>query len=73
MDDVSVSDGTSEILVNGGFELGSLSLGWTASKPNGNCIYGDDSAVATSQCYTSSHCLSDGCYGVTIKSASHLC
>ena len=64
MDDVSVSDGNCEMLVNGDFESGSVSPGWTTSTPNGNCVYGDNAAVGTSDCYTGSYCLADGCYGV---------
>jgi hypothetical protein len=64
MDDVSVFNGTNEMLVNGGFESGSLSPGWTASTPNGNCAYGFDASVTNSYCHNGTYCLSDGCYGV---------
>jgi hypothetical protein len=37
MDDVSVSNGTAEMLLNGDFESGFFSPGWTKSMPNGNC------------------------------------
>ena len=64
MDDVSVSDGTTEMLVNGGFELGTLLPGWTGSTPNGYCAHGYEAAVDSYNCHTGSYCLNDGCYGV---------
>jgi hypothetical protein len=64
MDDVSVSDGTTEMLVNGDFESGTLLPGWTASTPNGNCACSYDAAVDNYNCHTGSYCLKDGCCGV---------
>jgi len=39
LDDVSIYNGTTEILLNGGFESGSYSPGWTYSTPNGACLW----------------------------------
>jgi hypothetical protein len=65
MDDVSVSNGISEMLVNGGFESGSFSVGWTKSTPNGNCgITTTGASIVTSSCRTGSYCFSDGCGNV---------
>ena len=36
LDDVSVYNGATQLLSNGGFETGSLSP-WVVTKPNGNC------------------------------------
>ena len=66
MDDVSVSDGTTELLLNGGFESGSFSPGWTKSTPNGGCnAFTTGAAIDTSSCHTGSYCFSDGCGGRT--------
>jgi hypothetical protein len=66
MDDVSVSNGTTEMLVNGGFESGSFSSGWTVSKPNGACnLFTYGASVSSSSCRTGSYCLEDGCGGRT--------
>ena len=62
MDDVSVSNGTTELLINGGFETSSFSPGWTVSTPNGACVGSTIGAqVVSSPCRTGSYCLSDGC------------
>ncbi len=66
MDDVSVSNGTTEMLLNGGFESGSLSPSWTVSTPNGACnLFAYGAAIDTSSCRSGSYCLSDGCGGRT--------
>jgi hypothetical protein len=62
MDDVSVSNGTTEMLMNGGFESGSLSPDWTTSAPNGHCyVYMSGAQIFNSLCRTGNYCLSDGC------------
>jgi hypothetical protein len=64
MDDVSVSNGTAEMLLNGGSESGSLSPYWTTSNPNGGCnITGSDAQISSTSCHTGSYCLVDGCGG----------
>ena len=63
IDDISVSNGTTEMLVNEGFESGSFSPGWTTSTPNGSCASGSTAPqVVNSSCNTGSYCLIDGCY-----------
>lgn len=65
LDDVSVSEGTTEMLVNGGFESDSLSPGWIPSQPNGNCTVNSVGAqIISSSAHSGSHCLSDECNGV---------
>ena len=62
LDDVSVSNGTAEMLLNGGFESGSFSPGWSVTTPNGNCISASVAAsIATTSCHTGSYCVKDGC------------
>jgi hypothetical protein len=62
MDDVSVSDGTNEMLVNGGFESGSFSPGWITGTPNGACTPPSSGAqIVNSSCYSGSYCVTDGC------------
>ncbi len=64
MDDVSVSNGTAEMLVNGGFESNSFSPGWTTSTPNGNCnSFTTGVQIVSSPCRSGSYCFSDGCGG----------
>lgn len=64
MDDVSVSDGTTELLLNGGFESGSFSPGWTVSTPNGACGWFSTGAqISSSSCRTGFFCCIDGCGG----------
>jgi len=63
MDDVSVSDGTTELLLNGGFESGTLSPGWTRRTPNGQCT-GTSAGVNTSNCRNGTYCFRDGCDNV---------
>ena len=46
VDDVSILSGTNEMLVNGGFETGSLSP-WVWTQPNGTCN-GTRAAVSSS-------------------------
>jgi hypothetical protein len=66
IDDVSVLNTTTEMLINGGFETGSFTPGWTKSMPNGMCGGGSTSAqVNSSSCRTGTYCLNDGCLGVT--------
>jgi hypothetical protein len=63
MDDVSVSNETTELLVNGDFESGSLSPDWTTSTPNGQCSGSTGAYLVSSSCRSGSYCLSDGCCG----------
>jgi hypothetical protein len=64
MDDVSVSNGTTEMLLNGGFESGSFLPSWTTSTPNGACGgFGSGAQIDMSWCHTGSYCLVDGCVG----------
>ena len=66
MDDVSVSDGTAELLLNGGFESGSFSPGWTKIILNGGCnMFRAGAAIDTSYCRTGNRCFSDECGGHT--------
>ncbi len=64
MDDVSVSNGTTELLLNGGFESGSFSPGWTESTSNGNCnAFTTGASIVSSSCHTGIYCFYDGCGG----------
>ncbi|CAF3630483.1 unnamed protein product [Rotaria sp. Silwood1] len=62
VDDVSVSNGSANILINGGFESGSFSSGWTVSLPNGNCT-SSGATVSILLPNTGSYSLRDGCVG----------
>jgi hypothetical protein len=66
MDDVSISNGTTEMLLNGGFESGSFSPYWSTSQPNGGCnAFTTGAQIDWSSCRTGSYCLVDGCGGRT--------
>jgi len=65
LDDISVSDGTNEMLSDGGFESGTLSPNWIVSTPNGACGGGATGAkIRSTSCRTGTYCLSDGCLNV---------
>ena len=61
IDDVSVYNKGVQMLVNGGFESGSATPGWTVSSPNGVC--GTQGAVSTLSPRTSTYCFRDGSTG----------
>ena len=61
LDDVSVLQGSTEMLNNGGFETGSFSP-WTTSAPNG-CGAGYMAQVWTSFPHNGSYAVRDGCNG----------
>ncbi len=64
LDDVSVYDGGIQILVNGGFESGSLSP-WVVTFPNGFCQLASPSGqLCNALSHTGSYEYCDGCYGV---------
>lgn len=66
MDDVSVSDGTTELLMNGDFESGSFLYSWTINRSYGGCSStSSHAAIVQSSCRTGSYCLRDGCNGGT--------
>jgi hypothetical protein len=61
LDDVNVYAGSTQLLVNGGFETGSLSP-WVKSYPNGACAFGTLSGqVCTSNLHSGSYDYCDGC------------
>jgi hypothetical protein len=62
LDDVSVYDGGTQMLVNGGFETGSL-LPWVRSHPNGVCS-GWAGQVCNSNTNSGNYDYCDGCIGV---------
>ena len=62
LDDISVSDGSIELLSNGGFESGSFLPGWTRDIPNGNCTGGTSGAeVIPSSVHSGSYAVRDRC------------
>ncbi len=66
MDDVSIVDtnaSNSEMLVNGGFENGTLA-GWQVICTSG-CAPGSSGSLSTTSCNTGSFCYKDGCKGST--------
>ncbi len=60
LDDVSVYDGGSQMLINGDFETGSLSP-WVRTLPNGACS-GLAGQVSSTQPYTGNYSLFDGSF-----------
>ena len=61
LDDVSVYDGGTQMLVNGGFESGSLSP-WVVTLPNGPCLFGSPHGqVCNTLSHTGSYDYCDGC------------
>jgi hypothetical protein len=61
LDDVSVYDGGTEMLVNGGFESGSLSP-WAVTFPNGPCVGGSPPGqLCNTTSHTGSYDYCDGC------------
>jgi hypothetical protein len=62
LDDVSVYEGATQMLVNGGFETGSLTP-WVTSYPNGPCV-GIAGQVCTTNSHSGSYEYCDGCYGL---------
>jgi hypothetical protein len=62
LDDVSVLQGSTQMITNGGFESGSFSS-WTAT-PSG-CGTGSPAGVRTSFPYNGSYAVRDGCNGMT--------
>ncbi len=64
LDDVSVYDGSIQMLVNGGFESGSLSP-WVVTFPNGICQLASPSGqVCNTLPHTGTHDYCDGCHSV---------
>jgi hypothetical protein len=61
VDDVSVYNGTAEMLINGGFETGTLAP-WVRTTPNGPCG-GAPGAVCTLSPHSGTHDLCDGSNG----------
>ncbi|UJR11198.1 hypothetical protein I4U23_015379 [Adineta vaga] len=64
LDDVTVTNGTTELLVNGGFEYGSFSPGWTRSIPNGACQFSSGSQVMGGLARTGSYRVDSWCANV---------
>ncbi|CAF1507759.1 unnamed protein product, partial [Didymodactylos carnosus] len=65
LDDVSVYDGGTQVLVNGGFETGSFSP-WIYSYPNGHGgTYGRIDHNTYSYAHTGYYYYADGCYSYT--------
>jgi hypothetical protein len=60
LDDASVYDGGSQMLINGGFETGSLSP-WVETTPNGNCG-GLAASVTNTLPFTGNYSLIDGSF-----------
>jgi hypothetical protein len=63
LDDVSVYDGGTQMLVNGGFETGSLSP-WVTSDPNGYCGGFFPGQVCNWSPHSGNYGYCDGCYGL---------
>ena len=61
VDDVSVYNGTAEMLINGGFESGTLSP-WVRTIPNGPCA-GAPGTVCSSSPHSGTRALCDGSNG----------
>ncbi|CAF1447443.1 unnamed protein product [Adineta steineri] len=60
LDDVSVYNGGTQMLTNGGFESGSFSPGWTKAAPTG-CGSGTTGYVSSTYHRTGSYGYADGC------------
>jgi hypothetical protein len=63
LDNVSVNhtNASTDVLINGGFEMGNLT-GWTQfCNTASNCIAGYYSHVVTNSCYSGTYCIYDGC------------
>ena len=58
LDDVSVYDGGTQMIINGDFETGSLSP-WVRTTPNGNCM-GVPGQISSSQSYSGNYSVRDG-------------
>ena len=66
LDDVSVFQGGTQMITNGGFETGSLSP-WVACVSNGTtlCPSGSPVAVGTLSPHSGTYAVTDGCNGYT--------
>jgi hypothetical protein len=64
LDDVAVFYYGTNMIVNGGFETGSLAP-WVRSTPNGPCTAGAPAAVRTLSPFTGTYALLDGSNGCT--------
>ncbi|CAF1440843.1 unnamed protein product [Adineta steineri] len=60
LDDVSVYNGGTQMLTNGGFESGSFSPGWTKAAPTG-CGSGTTGYISSTYHRTGSYGYADGC------------